>query len=75
VDIGGVDELPLWRIIMDLMIKRIKPTIEMNNKQERMVGPLMWQPIYDRMRTQRYMDATLKNQATAMAIGVTGKNC
>jgi hypothetical protein len=75
VDIGGVDELPLWRIIMDLMIKRIKPTIEMNNKQERMVGPLMWQPIYDRMRTQRYMNATLKNQATAMAIGVTGKNC
>jgi len=75
VDIGGVDELPLWRIIMDLMIKRIKPTIEMNNEQERMVGPLMWQPIYDRMRTQRYMNATLKNQATAMAIGVTGKNC
>jgi len=60
---------------MDLMIKRMELTKKMNNEQERMVGPPMWQPICDQRRTQRDMNATLKNQATAMVIGVTGKNC
>jgi hypothetical protein len=75
VDIGGVDELPLWRNIINLMIKRIEPMKKMNNEQQKTVGPLRWQPISDRMRTQRYMNATLKNQATAMAIRGTGKKC
>jgi hypothetical protein len=57
------------------MIKRMELRKKMNNEQERMVRPLMWQPICDRRRTQRDMNATLKSQATAMVIGVTGTDC
>jgi len=49
VDIGGVDELPLWKFFMDMLIKRIETKKEMNKEQQQMVGPLMWQPIHDQM--------------------------
>jgi hypothetical protein len=41
VDIGGVDELPLWRIFMDMLNKRIETKTEMNKEEQKMVGPLM----------------------------------
>jgi hypothetical protein len=47
VDIGGVDELPLWRIFMVMMNEQIKTKMKRDNEQQKMVGPLMWQPIYD----------------------------
>jgi hypothetical protein len=49
VDIGGVDELPLWRIFMDMLNKRIETKTEMNKEEQKMVGPLMWQPIHEQM--------------------------
>jgi hypothetical protein len=47
VDIGGVDELPLWRNTMVMMNEHIKTKMKMNKEQQKMVGLLMWQPIYD----------------------------
>ena len=49
VDIGGVIELPLWRNIMVTMNELLKTKMNKINKtQQKMVGPLMWQPIDDR---------------------------
>jgi hypothetical protein len=45
VDIGGVDELPLWRISMDLLNVQIKANLNIRKVQKRLVGPLRWQPI------------------------------
>ena len=47
VDIGGVDDLPLWRIFMDLLNKRIETEIRKKEVQRNMVGPRMRQPILD----------------------------
>jgi hypothetical protein len=48
VDIGGVIELPLRRNIMVTMNEQIKTKMNKINKtQQKMVGPLMWQPIED----------------------------
>jgi hypothetical protein len=45
VDIGEVDELPLWRSIMDLLNEQTKINLNIGNAQRRMVEPHMWQPI------------------------------
>ena len=45
----GVDKLPLWRNTMDMMNEQIKTKMNINKEQRKMVGLLMWQPIYNRM--------------------------
>jgi hypothetical protein len=74
VDIGGVDELPLWRIFMDLMIKRMETEITKKKVQRDMVGPHMRQPIYDRILTKESPNITLTEQTTIMGIGATEIN-
>ena len=34
---------------MVMMNEQIKTKMKRNNEQQKMVGPLMWQPIYDQM--------------------------
>ncbi len=48
VDIGGGIELPLWRNTIVMMNDQIKTKMnKINKKQQKMVGPLMSQPIYN----------------------------